>query len=149
MNLKFPIQFVQSAARTAAPKGHPMKRKSDPRHKIRVATVKRLFEQSFRKDIDFDKGSEAEKIVASQKKIDVIIQKFAPNWPVEQISPMDLAILRLSIWELKFKEKKEPYKVVVDEAVEIAKEFGTETSPGFINGVLGAIIKTYPKLKRN
>jgi len=126
-----------------------MKRKSDPRHKIRVATVKRLFEQSFRKDIDFDKGSEAEKIVASQKKIDVIIQKFAPNWPVEQISPMDLAILRLSIWELKFKEKKEPYKVVVDEAVEIAKEFGTETSPGFINGVLGAIIKTYPKLKRN
>ena len=62
---------------------------------------------------------------------------------------MDLAILRLSIWELAFKEKKEPYKVIVDEAVEIAKEYGTETSGGFINGVLGAIIKTYPKLKRN
>jgi len=126
-----------------------MKRKADPRHKLRVATVKKLFEQSFQKNIDFDKGSEAEKISASQKEIDTLIEKFAPSWPIEQISPMDLAILRLSIWELAFKEQKEPYKVVVDEAVEIAKEYGTETSGGFINGVLGAIIKTYPKLKRN
>ena len=126
-----------------------MKKKADPRHKLRIATVKKLFEQSFRKNIDFDKGSEAEKISASQKKIDTLVEKFAPSWPIEQILPMDLAILRLSIWELAFKEKKEPYKVIVDEAVEIAKEYGTETSGGFINGVLGAIIKTYPKLKRN
>jgi len=126
-----------------------MKKKADPRHKLRVATVKKLFEQSFRKNIDFDKGSEAEKISASQKEIDAHIEKFAPSWPIEQILPMDLAILRLSIWELAFKEKKEPYKVIVDEAIEIAKEYGTETSGGFINGVLGAIIKTYPKLKRN
>ena len=126
-----------------------MKKKTDPRHKLRVATVKKLFEESFRKNIDFDKDSEAGKIAASQKEIDVIIQKFAPSWPIEQVSPMDLAILRLSIWELMFKEKKEPYKVVVDEAVEIAKEYGNETSGAFVNGVLGAIIKTYPKLKRN
>ena len=126
-----------------------MKKKADPRHKLRIATVKKLFEQSFRKNIDFDKGSEEEKISESKKKIDAHIEKFAPSWPIEQILPMDLAILRLSIWELAFKEKKEPYKVIVDEAVEIAKEYGTETSGGFINGVLGAIIKTYPKLKRN
>ena len=131
------------------PKKYPMKKKADPRHKQRIKTVKKLFEQNFRNKIDFDKGSEAEKISASQKKIDAIIQKFAPSWPIEQISPMDLAILRLSIWELLFKEKKEPYKVIVDEAVEIAKEYGTGTSGGFINGVLGTIIKTYPKLKRN
>ena len=148
MNLKFRTQFAQSAAYTAQKK-HPMKKKADPRHKQRIKTVKKLFEQNFRNKIDFDKGSEAEKITASQKKIDAIIQKFAPSWPIEQISPMDLAILRLSIWELLFKEKKEPYKVVVDEAVEIAKEYGTGTSGGFINGVLGTIIKTYPKLKRN
>ena len=148
VNLKFRTQFAQSAAHTAQKK-HPMKKKADPRHKLRVETVKKLFEQSFRKNIDFDKGSEAEKISASQKKIDTLVEKFAPSWPIEQILPMDLAILRLSIWELAFKEKKEPYKVIVDEAVEIAKEYGTETSGGFINGVLGAIIKTYPKLKRN
>ena len=126
-----------------------MKKKADPRHKQRIKTVKKLFEQNFRKNIAFDKGSETEKILVSQKEIDAIIQKFAPSWPIEQISPMYLAILRLSIWELLFKEKKEPYKVAIDEAVEIAKEFGTETSGGFINGVLGTIIKTYPKLKRN
>ncbi|KKR54705.1 MAG: N utilization substance protein B-like protein [Candidatus Curtissbacteria bacterium GW2011_GWA1_40_24] len=91
-----------------------MKKKADPRHKLRVETVKKLFEQSFRKNIDFDKGSEAEKISASQKKIDTLVEKFAPSWPIEQILPMDLAILRLSIWELAFKEKKEPYKVIVD-----------------------------------
>ena len=132
-----------------AQKKLPMKKKTDPRHKLRVAIVKKLFEESFRKNIDFDKNSETDKILKHQKEIDSLIEKFAPHWPIEQISPMDLAILRLSIWELLFKEKKEPYKVVVDEAVEIAKEFGTETSKGFINGVLGTIIKTYPKLKRN
>jgi len=148
VNLKFLTQSAQNAARTAQKK-LPMKKKADPRHKLRIKTVKKLFEQSFGKDINIDKGTEAEKISERQKEIDALIQKFAPSWPVEQISPMDLAILRLSIWALKFKEKKEPYKVVVDEAIEIAKEYGTETSGGFINGVLGAIIKTYPKLKRN
>ena len=132
-----------------AQKKLPMKKKTDPRHKLRVATVQKLFEGSFRKNIDFDKSSETDKILKHQKEIDSLIQKFAPNWPIEQISPVDLAILRLSIWELAFKEKKEPFKVVVDEAVEIAKEYGTETSGRFINGVLGTIIKTYPKLKRN
>lgn len=131
------------------PKKHPMKKKADPRHKLRIKTVKKLFEQNFRNNFDFNKDSETEKIFKHQKEIDGLIEKFAPSWPIEQISPMDLAILRLSIWELAFKEKKEPYKVVVDEAVEIAKEYGTETSGSFINGVLGAIIKTYPKLKRN
>ena len=126
-----------------------MKKKSDPRHKLRVATVKKLFEESFRKNIGFDKDSETDKISPNQKKIDTLISKFAPSWPIEQIAPVDLAILRLSIWELMFKEKKEPYKVVVDEAIEIAKEYGSQTSGAFVNGVLGAIIKTHPKLKRN
>lgn len=74
-----------------------------------------------------------------------MITKSAPAWPIEQISPIDLAILRLSIYELVFSEKKEPYKVVVDEAVEIAKEYGNESSGAFVNGVLGSIIKSEVK----
>ena len=74
-------------------------------------------------------------------EIDKIIEKAAPQWPINQISPVDLATLRLAIWELKFKKKKEPYKVIIDEAVEIAKEFGTNKSPNFINGVLGSVMK--------
>ena len=55
--------------------------------------------------------------------------------------PTELAALRLAIWELIFKKQKEPYKVIIDEAVEIAKEYGSETSGSFVNGVLGSIVK--------
>lgn len=147
-NSKFLTESVQNVA-IMVRKKRQMKKKADPRHKVRVQTVKKLFEQIFRDNIDFDKSSEAKKVLQNRKKIDALIAKFAPSWPIEQISPVDLAILRLSVWELMFKEKKEPYKVVVDEAVEIAKEYGSETSGAFVNGVLGTIIKTYPELKRN
>ena len=73
-------------------------------------------------------------------KIDSLIEKSAPQFPVEKIAKIDTAILRLAIYELLF-EKKEPPKVVIDEAVELAKEFGGSGSPGFINGVLGNLIK--------
>src|SRR4030042_2411736 len=119
-----------------------MKRKSDPRHKNRQKTVKKLFEQSFRKDVEIKNGSDAEQVLKKQKDIDKLIKKYAPSWPLTQIAPVDLATLRMAIWELMFKKKKEPYKVIVDEAVEIAKEYGTETSGSFINGVLGSIIKS-------
>lgn len=77
----------------------------------------------------------------------MLISKNAPVWPIAQIAPIDLATLRLSIWELLYKKNKEPYKVVVDEAIEIAKEYGSESSPKFINGVLGSIIKSKKILK--
>ena len=70
--------------------------------------------------------------------IDQYILKAAPRWPLERINKIDLAILRLAIWELCF-QKKEPPKVIIDEAVELAKEFGGENSPSFVNGVLGTI----------
>src|SRR4030042_4455595 len=119
-----------------------MKRKSDPRHKNRQKTVKKLFEQSFRPDLKTKNESDAAQILKKQKDIDILIKKYAPSWPVEQIAPIDLATLRMAVWELKFKKKKVPYKVIVDEAVEIAKEHGTETSGSFVNGVLGSIIKS-------
>lgn len=117
-----------------------MKLKSDPRHGLRVTTVKSLFEKSFRPKEKLI-ASPAKEIYTKRAKIDKLLEKFAPAWPLSQIAPIDLAILRLAIWELMFKTKKEPYKVVVDEAVEIAKEYGNESSASFINGVLGAIIK--------
>ena len=119
-----------------------MKRKSDPRHKNRQKTVKKLFEQSFRPDLETKNGSDTEQVLKKQKDIDILIKKYAPSWPLEQIAPIDLATLRMAVWELKFKKEKVPYKVIVDEAVEIAKEYGTETSGSFVNGVLGSIIKS-------
>ncbi|OGD85040.1 transcription antitermination factor NusB [Candidatus Curtissbacteria bacterium RIFCSPHIGHO2_01_FULL_41_13] len=122
-----------------------MKTKSDPRHLNRVKDVKYLFEKVFRNGFQPPKNSQAGRVLEHQKAIDKLIIQNAPAWPISQIAPVDLATLRLAIWELLFNTKKEPHKVVVDEAVEIAKEFGSESSPKFVNGVLGSIISS--KLK--
>ena len=118
-----------------------MKLKSDPRHQARVAAVKKLFEAVFHPNGKSDEDELAKRVLEKQKEIDRLIKKSATAWPIEQISPIDLAILRLAIFELMFETKKEPYKVVIDEAVEIAKEYGNASSGSFINGVLGSIIK--------
>lgn len=123
-----------------------MKKKVDPRHRKRVKIMKALFAKKFNKD-STSNLEDLEEVLENQKKIDKIIAKNAPAWPVEQIASVDLATLRLAIWELKFKKKKEPYKAVIDEAVEIAKEYGSESSASFINGVLGAVINQSQKAK--
>lgn len=71
-------------------------------------------------------------------KIDEQIKKYAPAWPLDQISPVDRNILRLAIFEILI-DNKTPVKVAIDEAVELAKEFGSDNSAKFINGVLGSI----------
>ncbi len=74
--------------------------------------------------------------------IDVIIEKCAPEWPLEQITIVDRNVLRLGIAELLYGDKNEvPPKVAINEAIELAKTFGGESSGRFINGVLGTIYK--------
>lgn len=73
-------------------------------------------------------------------EIDKLIQKYAPEWPIEQITTVDRNVLRLGIYELVFDENI-PSKVAINEAIELAKTFGSEASGKFINGVLGAIYK--------
>lgn len=128
-----------------------MKKKADPRHKRRVSAIKVLFENSFKSASITDKNTLAGQVLSRKKEVDKIVGKFASNWPLNQISNIDLAILRLSIWELMFEEPKQPEKVIIDEAVEIAKEYGNESSASFVNGVLGTIIserKIYQRAKR-
>lgn len=88
-------------------------------------------------------------IVQSFDVIDSQIKSAAPEWPLTKIARIDLAILRLAIYELTV-EKKQPPKVIIDESVELAKEFGNEKSPKFVNGVLGTTLKQIPiKFKFN
>jgi N utilization substance protein B len=116
-----------------------MKKKSDPRHKKRQKIVEELFAEEFTPQ-PTKKKDKTLKILENKSKIDRLISKSAPQWPIEKIAKIDLAILRLAIWELKI-EKKEPPKAIVDEAVELAKEFGGDKSPSFVNGVLGTLLK--------
>lgn len=116
-----------------------MKTLFDPRHKKREAVVQDLFALSFQKK-DNPQTEIGAKIKKKLSIIDQIITQAAPEWPLEQINKIDLAILRLAIWELTIK-KKEPPKVIIDEAIELGKTFGSEKSPSFINGVLGTVFK--------
>jgi transcription antitermination factor NusB len=77
-------------------------------------------------------------------QLDPIIAKSAPERPIDQINPVDLAILRLACFELVI-DKTTPLRVIIDEAVELAREFGSDHSPAFVNGVLGNLIKTMQK----
>lgn len=110
-----------------------MKNPQDPRHKRRQKIVEEIFSLTFHKQ---KVGSETSKIYSKRKEIDKFIEKAAPEFPVDKIHLVDLAILRLAVYELMI-EKKEPARVIIDEAIELAKEYGGETSPQFINGALG------------
>jgi len=136
-----------------------MKRATDPRHLARVLALQELFSKDFNKDsintdiiplaelIELDEITEynpelyesiKEGVIDNSAEIDSIITKYAPQWPLDQIKLVDLQILRIAIFE-GFIGKITPPKVALDEAIEIAKEFGGETSSKFVNGVLGAI----------
>lgn len=81
-------------------------------------------------------------ILQKQSELDLIITKAAPDWPLERISPVDRNILRLGLYELLFADRKEvPAKVAINEAIELAKQFGGDNSGRFVNGVLGAVYK--------
>ncbi|MFC1903507.1 transcription antitermination factor NusB [Chloroflexota bacterium] len=77
-------------------------------------------------------------VVRNREKIDHHIQKFATAWPIEQIPVIDRNILRLAIFEILL-DNKVSVKVAINEAVELAKKFGSDNSPKFVNGVLGSI----------
>lgn len=115
-----------------------MKSSKDPRHQKRIEIVKQLFAWQFNPKTKLDKP--ASEVTQKIDKIDQLIKTSAPSRPLEQINKIDLAILRLAVFELIIKPDA-PYKVVVDEGVELAKEFGSESSPAFINGALGNLIE--------
>ncbi len=133
------------------------------RHLLRSIAMQSLYEWDFRgkdeKKIEeiirhnvkeFGPGIEDESFVfylvrgvfKNRKKIDQLIEKCAPEWPLEQVTVTDRNILRLGIFELVFGNYEEvPPKVAINEAIELAKTYGGESSGRFVNGVLGTIYR--------
>ena len=116
-----------------------MKTSSDPRHLARISAVKALFSLGFDRKSKI-KDKLAGNVILKLKKSDKLIAAAAAEWKIDKINRIDLAILRLAVWELAV-DKKNPQKAVIDEAIEVAKRYGSEGSPGFVNGVLGTILK--------
>ena len=77
-------------------------------------------------------------VIANRERIDGIIKQTAPAWPLDQIAGTDRNILRLAVYEIVI-DNKVPMRAAINEAVELAKEYGGENSPKFVNGVLGSV----------
>lgn len=85
-------------------------------------------------------------IIAHQTQIDQLVVRFAPEWPLEQIAVIDRNILRLAIYEI-IVDGSTPIKVVINEAVELAKRYGSDSAPRFVNGVLGTLTENVKELR--
>lgn len=134
------------------------------RHLGRIIALQTLYEQEFRIDAD-DKNFDIQEVLArniarysdmvddtefikrlvegvtkQQAQLDAKLQPVAPEWPIDQIARMDRIVLRIGLYELEH-EKDVPPKVVINEAVELAKGFGGENSSKFVNGVLGTLLR--------
>lgn len=115
-----------------------MKNRFDPRHLKRVRRFQAIF--AIDNGGAYTKTTDTQQIIEVIDSLDSQIREHAPKWPLDKINRVDLAVLRCAIWELE-NQKETPTKVVIDEAVELAKEFGTDNSPSFVNGVLGSIVE--------
>ena len=134
------------------------------RHLGRIVALQTLYEQDFRRECE-DKDLVLDEVLARnigrysetiddktfieelvhgvdshRSALDDIIRPVAPEWPIEQIARMDRLILRMGVYELTF-ERGVPPKVVINEAVELAKAFGGDNSSKFVNGVLGTVLR--------
>lgn len=111
----------------------------DRRHEIRVSIVQKLYSLKFAPADSSDSVDvKIRSILKVAEDINKLIVNAAPKFPLEKISRVDLSILQLAIYEMVF-EKKTPPKVIINEAIELAHELGSEKTPGFINAVLGKI----------
>jgi N utilization substance protein B len=134
------------------------------RHLGRIIVLQTLYEEEFRHDAG-DAGFDLDEVLARNiaryadmvddvefiralvagvlakaAELDAQLQPIAPEWPIDQIARMDRLVLRIGLYELLFEEDVPP-KVVINEAVELAKAFGGENSSKFVNGVLGTVLR--------
>jgi N utilization substance protein B len=86
-------------------------------------------------------------ILPLRASLDEVIARYAPEWPLDQIAPIDRNILRMAAWEFAIL-KDTPVKVAINEAVELAKQYGSDSAPRFINGVLGTLAEREPDIRR-
>jgi N utilization substance protein B len=132
------------------------------RHRVRIAALQILFEVDATDhpiDVVYERRLEEESFVADGERflrnlvfgvwehrsyLDRIIEEAAPNWPITQMPGVDKAILRIALYELLVDDlERTPVKAVINEAVELAKQFGSDNSSRFVNGVLGTVVLRY------
>ena len=86
-------------------------------------------------------------VIGYQEKMDTLIARYAPEWPLDQMAVIDRNVLRIAIYEFLVTDET-PVKVAINEAVELAKVYGSDSAPRFINGVLGTLADHQEELRR-
>ncbi len=121
-----------------------------------IDSVNHPAEQVLRQRLDEEKLTEEGEIfarelvhgvLAHRSELDGLITRFAPEWPVDQLAIIDRNVLRLALFEL-LNLSDVPVKVAINEAVELAKTYGSDSAPRFVNGVLGAFLAGHPTLAK-
>ena len=135
------------------------------RHLGRIVALQTLYEHEFRStsenEVDYKQvmernlerykddigdtafiGELIKGVIAHQEELDEKIQPLAPDWPLAQVARIDRSILRMGLYELLYRSEDVPARVAINEAVELAKSFGSDNSSKFVNGVLGTAFRT-------
>jgi N utilization substance protein B len=107
-------------------------------HPMALVMEERLLDQPLEADLNEFAQQLVAGVVAATPTLDRLIQQYAPEWPLDQMALIDRNILRIAIWEFAAGQHT-PIKVAINEAVELAKLYGSDSAPRFINGVLGAL----------
>lgn len=107
-------------------------------HPAEQVVEQRLIEQPLSEDLHQFAQQLVQGVIDHAATLDRLIQQFAPEWPLDQMAVIDRNILRIAIWEFGA-DRQTPIKVAINEAVELAKLYGSDSAPRFVNGVLGAL----------
>lgn len=87
-------------------------------------------------------------VLNNRKNLDVLIAQYAPDWPLDQVATIDRNILRMALWEMAL-QAVTPVKVIINEAVELSKMYGSESTPRFVNGVLGSLAEQLNEIRQD
>ncbi len=116
-------------------------------HPVEVVFRDRLADMPVKPDVEVFARQLADGVLRYAADLDALIQKHAPEWPLDQMAIVDKTILRMAIWEFAV-SRATPLKVAINEAVELAKLFGSDSAARFVNGVLGSLAAKENELLR-
>ena len=125
-----------------------MKINKEQARQNRISALEFLYQMEFQTEKHPQQTTDhlAQAIHKKREDIDILLQKYSKNWKLSRMALMDLNILRLAVYEMVFSQSKESPKIFINEAVELAKLYGSSDSFKFVNGILDAIAKKEGKL---
>ncbi|MBW8010059.1 MAG: transcription antitermination factor NusB [Chloroflexi bacterium] len=116
-------------------------------HPVEIVLEERFKETPLESRLEEFTRSIVSSIEPMRDQLDTFIAEHAPEWPIDQVSTIDRNLLRIALWEFAVSENT-PVKVAINEAIELAKKFGSDSTPRFVNGVLGSLVSRRNEIRQ-